>query len=73
MPLVVECVPGEAGEPEPARFWFGRRQLTVRGVVDRWYGPTQRWFRLDADDGQLYVLRHDEATGAWELAALTRQ
>ena len=26
----------------------------------------------EADDGQTYVLRHDEATGDWELAALTR-
>ena len=30
----------------------------------------QRWFKVDADDGRMYVLRHDEATGDWELAAL---
>jgi hypothetical protein len=33
----------------------------------------QRWYRIDADDGQLYVLRHDLASHAWELAALTRR
>jgi hypothetical protein len=45
----------------------------VREVVDRWFAPTQRWFRVDADDEQLYVLRHDQDTGEWELAALTRR
>jgi hypothetical protein len=39
--------------------------------VDRWYSPTQRWFRVEADDGDTYVLRHDESDGQWELAAYT--
>jgi hypothetical protein len=29
----------------------------------------QRWFKVDADDGNLYILRHDEASGGWEIAA----
>jgi hypothetical protein len=41
----------------------------VREVVDRWFAPAQRWFRVDADDGNMYVLRHDEDSGDWEVAA----
>ena len=41
----------------------------VRAVVDRWAAPAQRWFKVDADDGNTYVLRHDEASGEWEIAA----
>ena len=63
----------ERGAPEPLAVWFGERRVGVRAIVDRWFAPTRRWFRVDADDGQLYVLRHDEATGEWELAALTRR
>jgi hypothetical protein len=44
----------------------------VRAVVDRWFAPRQRWFRVDADDGNLYVLRQDDASGDWEIAAYTR-
>jgi hypothetical protein len=66
----VECYAGYSGDQEPLAFWLGERRVAVRDVVDRWFGPTQRWFKVDADDGQTYVLRHDEAAGEWELAAL---
>jgi len=72
MAIRVECYAGYRGEQEPLAFWFGERRVAVRGIVDRWFAPTQRWFKVEADDGQMYVLRLDEATGDWELAALTR-
>jgi hypothetical protein len=71
MALKVESAPGPRGEPEPTVVWFGGRRVGVRAVVDRWFGTMQRWYRVDADDGQLYVLRHDLASHDWELAALT--
>ncbi|MET0165775.1 MAG: hypothetical protein ABW318_12345 [Vicinamibacterales bacterium] len=44
----------------------------MRTVVDRWFAPAQRWFKVDADDGSLYVLRHDEPSGVWEIVAFRR-
>ena len=73
MAIRVECAAGHRGEPEPIVLWLGERRLAVRGIVDRWFALTRRWFKVDAEDGQHYVLRHDETTGDWELAALTRQ
>jgi len=73
MALKVECTVGLRGAAEPLAVWFGARRVGVRAIVDRWFAPTRRWFRIDADDGQLYVLRHDESTGEWDLAALTRR
>jgi hypothetical protein len=73
MAIRMECGAGHRGDPEPLVFWLGQRRVEVRGIVDRWFAPTQRWFKVDAEDGQLYVLRHDETAGDWELAALTRQ
>ena len=72
MSIRVECYAGYRGEQEPLAFSLGERRLTVRAVVDRWFAPTQRWFKVDADDGNVYVLRHDEASGDWELAAYRR-
>ena len=73
MTLRVECGPGLGGEAEPLAVRFGTRRVGVRAIVDRWFAPSRRWFRIDADDEQLYVLRHDQATGEWDLAALTRR
>jgi hypothetical protein len=73
MDIRVECDPGYRGEAEPRTFWLGERRLEVREILDRWFAPTQRWFKVDADDDQWYVLRHDESSGHWELAALTRR
>jgi hypothetical protein len=71
MDIRVEYEAGLAGEPEPAVVWFGRRRLPVRSIVDRWYGPAQRWWKLETDDG-LYVLRREDRSGEWELAAVPR-
>jgi hypothetical protein len=65
----VECYDGYRGEQEPLAFWLGNRRLAVLAVEDRWFGPGQRWFKVDADDGNMYVLRHDEASSNWEIAA----
>lgn len=73
MTLRVECYAGYRGEQEPIAFWLGARRLVVRAIVDRWFAPTRRWFKVEADDDQTYVLRFDEVNGEWELAALTRR
>lgn len=71
MDIRVEYGPGSAGEPEPAVVWFGSRRLVVRAIVDRWYGPRHQWWKLDTDDGPC-VLRRDDDSGQWELAAVPR-
>ncbi len=71
MTIKVECYAGYRGEQEPRSFWLGERKLEVCEIVDRWMGPTERYFRCQADDGSLYVLRHDESSGVWDLAAFT--
>jgi hypothetical protein len=69
--IEVDCCPGFRDAPEPAQFRLGERRLAVRAIVDRWFAPAQRWFRVDAGDGDTYVLHHDEASGAWDLVAYT--
>lgn len=71
MDIRVECQAAASGELEPDVIWFGRRRVAVRAIVDRWYGAHQRWWKLDTEDG-LYVLRRDDGSGEWELAAVTR-
>ncbi|HYD76482.1 hypothetical protein [Ramlibacter sp.] len=66
----VECLPSAAHAPaEPVAIWFGSRRVDVRSVLDRWYGADQRWWKGETGEG-VYIVRLDEATGTWELAAV---
>jgi len=69
----VECITSvENGSLDPAVIWFGARRVEVRAVTDRWYGSDQRWWKVETLDG-IYVVRLDESTGTWELAAVVRE
>jgi hypothetical protein len=71
MPIRVECYSGYRGEQEPLALLFGERRVAVRAVVDRWYSPSQRWIKVETEGGDTYIVRHDEASDQWELAAYT--
>jgi hypothetical protein len=68
MEIAVECYAGYRGEETPRRFSIGDRPVEVARVIDRWITPGHRFFRLEGNDGQVYVLRQDIAGGKWELA-----
>jgi len=70
MRIRVECDAGYRGEQEPRAITLGERRLEVLEIRDRWLYPDLRYFKVKADDGRSYVLRHDTASGGWELAAL---
>lgn len=73
MTIRVESYAGYRGEQEPVAFYLGERRVEVLDIVDRWTDPHRRWFKCLADDGHSYVLRHDEQSGEWDIAAFTRQ
>ena len=49
------------------RFFIGERAVGVVDVVDRWLDPDHRYFKVAADDGGTYILRHDVPGDRWEL------
>ena len=67
MKLRVQCYAGHRGEEEPRAFDLGDRRIEVMAIVDRWRSPDHRCFRVQAYDASVYILRHDEAAGEWEL------
>ena len=72
MEIQVECRAGHHGEQEPCAFWLGQRRLEACEIIDRWFAPQVSWFKVMADDGDLYIQRHGHADDRWELAAFTR-
>lgn len=65
----VECYAGYRADQRPNRFKIRGRTFEVVAVEDQWYDPEAIFFRVRADDGNLYILRHDEVQDAWTLDA----
>jgi hypothetical protein len=67
--LRVECYAGCRANERPIGFQLGERDYIVEEVVDQWYGPADTFFKVRADDGYLYILRHSSSPDAdcWTL------
>jgi hypothetical protein len=71
MKLRVECYSGKKADERPVRFQLDDRDYLVEELLDQWYGPNDRFFKVRADDGNLYILRHTEfgTEDTWHLEA----
>ncbi|HET8549713.1 MAG TPA: hypothetical protein VFL57_17005 [Bryobacteraceae bacterium] len=67
VPVRVECYSGRKADERPVRFHVRNREYFVEEILRQWYGPDGEFFKLRADDGSVYVLRHNTATDAWTL------
>jgi hypothetical protein len=63
----VECYAGHRADERPLRFVLSGRPYEVCELAGRWYSPEASYFRVLADDGNFYVLRHDETQGTLTL------
>jgi hypothetical protein len=73
--LHVECYAGYKADERPVRFMsYGKNAPTfeVEEVLDQWQGSGYRCFKVRADDGNLYILRHDEEKDLWLLDSFRR-
>lgn len=73
MRIKVEAYAGHTANERPLRFTLGDRTIEVTDVLDRWYGERERYFRVSAADGDVYVLKYSDADDAWELVSFTRR
>jgi hypothetical protein len=66
-PVSVECYAGYRADERPLRFTLRGRAYHVQDLDGQWYSPGATYFRVRAEDGNFYVLRHDEAQDFWSL------
>lgn len=71
MKLSVECYSGRKGDERPVRFWLERKEYRVEAVLDQWYDPEHIFYKVRADDGNLYILRQSTSRpdGHWQLVS----
>lgn len=70
IPLRVRTYSGYKADERPVSFSLGDRDFQVVEVLDRWYGIDHAYFKLRADDGNLYVLRHQLDDDRWEMVMM---
>ena len=56
-PPTVHCYAGYKGDQEPQRFLFAEHWLEVEEVLKEWREPAAVFFRVQASDGRIYVLK----------------
>lgn len=65
----VQCYSGHKAEERPLRILFEGQTLEIEEIEDRWYSPGATYFRVLAEGGDRYVLRHDDVQDVWSLTA----
>jgi hypothetical protein len=73
MALRVKTYSGYKADERPMSFEMDGRSYEVAELLDRWYGPDYEYFRVRADDGNTYILRHDTTDHTWSLTAYRRE
>lgn len=68
--ISVECYAGYKADERPVTFALRDKTFLVEEIVDRWYGEAYDYYKLIADDGNLYVLRRDRTEDRWELVLM---
>jgi hypothetical protein len=67
--IKVECYAGYRADQRPLSFLLGEKSIQVVEVTDQWYSPNAIYFKALADDGNTYILQHDEDNDTWTLEA----
>jgi hypothetical protein len=69
--VTVECYSGYRVNERPMTFTLSEcdytRSFRVREVLDRWFGETADYFKVEADDHNIYLLKYDGRQDAWDL------
>ena len=67
MLLHVESHPGLHGDPEPLAFLLGSKRIEVLQIIDRWLARDYSYFKIQASDSGVYILRFTPSERQWEL------
>ena len=51
----------------PVAFQVYNRRYKIKEIVDRWYGVGEVFFKVEADDNNIYLLKYEEGQGCWDL------
>ncbi len=65
--IKVECHSGYKINERPVKFTLMERSYLVKEIIDTWYGEKSVYFKVKADDENIYLLKYDEWQDQWDL------
>lgn len=74
--LKVESYSGYKADERPLRFTpatYAGPTHEVEEILDQWYGEGYQCFKVRADDGNIYVLRHSQTDDGWTLDSFRQE
>jgi hypothetical protein len=74
MQVEVECYSGHKADERPVRFRLDGHDYLVEELLDQWYGQNAAFFKVRADDGNLYILSRESSSPAsrWRLVSFRK-
>tara|TARA_B100000686_G_scaffold320175_1_gene371562 strand:- start:12864 stop:13181 length:318 start_codon:yes stop_codon:yes gene_type:complete len=63
----VECCSGYKVNERPVSFRLVHQTYQVSEILDRWYGASSVYFKIMADDENIYLLKYNESQDFWDL------
>ena len=67
MKVTVSAYSGFKANERPCRFVLEDHAYEVLEVLDQWYGPDSQYFKVKADDQNLYILQYHSILEEWTL------
>jgi hypothetical protein len=64
IPVWVQCNLSRQ-DHTPIRFQLDNRDLSVKEILDQWWGEDATYFKVRADDENLYILKHKATANLW--------
>jgi hypothetical protein len=65
--IKVDCYAGYKANETPLTLSLGKKRLKVTDILDQWYGPDHTYFKVLAEDANIYILRYSEAHDVWNV------
>jgi hypothetical protein len=69
MRVKVETYSGFKADERPTGFRLNERRYRVEEICDQWLGPDSSYFKVRADDQNLYIIEYRFASDEWSLAS----
>ena len=63
----VEFYSGYRINERPLAFTLQQRSYRVKEVLDCWFGERSQYFKVRADDDNIYLLKYDNTQDQWDL------
>lgn len=68
--ITVQTYSGYKADEKPISFTVVDRKFEVREILDQWRGEDHTYFKVIADDGNLYIIRHNKEADDWEMVMM---